>query len=132
MSKPILIPIFGTQRGSVSHSNRRGESAAIETIRTAIEARAAITQASAEQDDALVGGELTRAAMCCLCPPGRSEFVQMRRGPLVFSVPRSWNLAPDEWGPVEHSGRITQLARAGAYIVAEIERLQRIESRREP
>lgn len=69
-------------------------------------------------------GELAIAAMCYACPPFAKG--EMRGGPLAFfrSVHASamWPWEEEKWRP-EPDNRIRELARAGALIAAEIDRL---------
>jgi hypothetical protein len=72
---------------------------------------------TAEHDDAHVDGDLAIAAACYAMPPGR----RWRRDP---GPPALWPWSPGWWKPTP-SDRIRELAKAGALIAAEIDRLLR-------
>jgi hypothetical protein len=73
------------------------------------------------RDDQYVHGELASAAACYAAPPRfREAFTRL------LAV---WPWSPSKWKPTPHD-RVRELVKAGALIVAEIERLQRAESAR--
>ena len=69
-----------------------------------------------EQDDRYECLELVYAAMCYLEPPGDRD---------VETLPWPWELG---WWKPTPEDRIRELAKAGALIAAEIDRLQRSQS----
>lgn len=71
-----------------------------------------------EHDDAHKEQEIAGAAACYAMPPGRRE--------MALSYPVDWPWDAKWWKPTPND-RIRELVKAGALIVAEIERLQRLE-----
>lgn len=71
-----------------------------------------------DHDDGWLSGELALAAACYAVPPGSRES----RG-----VEELWPWHTDEWKP-SPDDRVKELAKAGALIAAEIDRLQRAEA----
>lgn len=80
-----------------------------------------------EHDDEHDDGELAQAAMCYACPP-RSLIRHRRPGRLNTDVPTYWPWHWSWWKPCPEDRR-RELVKAGALIVAEIERLDRITSK---
>ena len=72
-----------------------------------------------EHDDEYFQGELAAAAACYATPEHLRLYRRRARG---IMTPLSWPWAPNWWKPKDE---IADLVRAGALIVAEIERLQR-------
>lgn len=72
---------------------------------------------SLQGDDQHIEGELALAASCYAIPPGEHYCPE---------PPESWPWADSWWKPSPED-RIKELVKAGALIVAEIERLQRAE-----
>lgn len=85
-----------------------------------------------EHDDQHTIGELARAAACYAIPPSWREVKTGGVGVhVVYSVvyalwPAAWSL---NWFKPTPQDRIRELVKAGALIVAEIERLARAEER---
>lgn len=77
-------------------------------------------QASEKLDDLQTHGQLASAAACYAETPGG-------RMTGMGDLPVTWPFPPQDWHPGDDSleGRIEELARAGALIAAEIDRLQR-------
>lgn len=80
---------------------------------------------TAEHDDEHVNGELTAAAACYASPDLNLDADNIPFG----ATPPSWPWDVEWWKP---KGRRHDLIRAGALIVAEIERLDRLALREEP
>ena len=79
-----------------------------------------------EHDDEHVDGELADAA-ACYAMNVRTRLVLSWRSNILRSVwPKSWTL---NWWKPSSDNRIRDLVKAGALIVAEIERLQRQETK---
>lgn len=82
---------------------------------------------TAEHDAGHGDGELTRAAICYATPAhrritrGRAAQVSADRGSWYEDVPDEWPWHPAHWKP--SPDRIRELAKAGALIAAEIDRL---------
>lgn len=84
---------------------------------------------SKDHDDSHDAGQLARAAACYADPNDHSGF---------FALPRRWPWAPQCWKPSCDDGcdsigpeRRRDLIKAGALIVAEIERLDRLAARQQ-
>ncbi len=77
-----------------------------------------------EHDDAHTDESLVLAAICYACPPARQVMANGAVGRARLMIPASWprSWAIDWWKP---KGRRRDLVRAGALIIAEIERLDR-------
>lgn len=75
---------------------------------------------TAEHDDGYDHDEAAFAAACYSLPEGFREF-------RYNGTPFSWHWDSEWWKPTPDD-RIRELVKAGALIVAEIERLQRLES----
>lgn len=82
-----------------------------------------VEQWSERHDDTHGSEQLARAAACYAMP------AWMREEDLTDAHPRNWPWAASYWKPTPDD-RIRELVKAGALIVAEIERLQRAESPR--
>lgn len=82
-----------------------------------------------ERDDSYTADELAEAAICYAIPPNKRAMVVCRCGKTTpVHWPKDWSA--DWWKPGEGtttSGRIRELAKAGALIAAEIDRLQRLQ-----
>jgi hypothetical protein len=78
---------------------------------------------TAEHDDGHVNGELARAAACYATPP-EYRNVPFADGESVLD--RLWPWAREWWKPTNNRRRM--LVKAGALILAEIERLDRLPS----
>jgi hypothetical protein len=72
---------------------------------------------SIEHDDSHTDGELAYAAACYASPHPTENY---------YGTPHDWPFSPTWWKPSPNN-RIRDLVKAGALIVAEIERLQRLE-----
>lgn len=70
-----------------------------------------------EHDDAHSTGDLATAAACYALPPGDDDAFEN-------DPPELWPWEAESWKPLPDD-RIRELVKAGALIVAEIERLQR-------
>jgi hypothetical protein len=70
-----------------------------------------------EQDDELDNGELALAATVYATPADRRMFD-------TFGIPQDWPWSLDQWSP-SPTDRIEELAKAGALIAAEIDRILR-------
>lgn len=70
-----------------------------------------------EQDDELDNAELALAATVYATPPDRRMFD-------TFGIPQDWPWSLDQWSPSPND-RIEELAKAGALIAAEIDRISR-------
>lgn len=79
-----------------------------------------------EHDDEHDRGELAQAAACYALPPGRNDD-----GVTDTEVLELWPWGREWWKPGDGSteGRIGELAKAGALIAAEIDRLKRAQAR---
>lgn len=78
---------------------------------------------SSERDDAYISGELARAAAAYCESAARPKLFSRRPG-AAFTVPMSWPSSwSREWWKPTNSRR--DLVKAGALIIAEIERLDR-------
>jgi hypothetical protein len=81
---------------------------------------------TAEHDNQWKNGELAQAAMWyCMEPPDPQCIVDGSEEPCV---PDEWPFDPSWWQPAPEN-RIRELEKAGALIAAEIDRLQRLESK---
>jgi len=79
---------------------------------------------TAEHDDEHGGGELAMAAASyCVAEDMRKEYRDIDSGPPASMWP--WD---EEWWKPTPDDRIRELVKAGALIVAEIDRLQRTEA----
>lgn len=80
-----------------------------------------------EHDDEHTNGELARAAACYAWPPPRPLFVKKDAWPWDHHdwKPEIWSI-PNATGREKRDARIRVLAKAGALIAAEIDRLERI------
>lgn len=76
-----------------------------------------------EHDDAHIDGQLAQAAACYAHEAARTDRTDPRRD----GAPLSWPWSRDWWKPKD---RRHDLVRAGALIIAEIERLDRIDAAR--
>lgn len=74
-----------------------------------------------ERDDGYIQGELARAAAAYATPRGFRRLQEDQRTPVA------WPWAPGWWKPATQTteGRLRELAKAGALILAEMERLMR-------
>lgn len=85
---------------------------------------------SAEHDDEHGADDMARAAACYATPDYRRSMESRvqpgsTRSPEFYvSVPRMWPWFADDWKP-SPDDRVRELAKAGALIAAEIDRLQR-------
>lgn len=70
-----------------------------------------------ESDDEMDNDELAMAATVYATPLDRRLFD-------TFGIPKDWPWSLDTWEPTPND-RITELAKAGALIAAEIDRIQR-------
>lgn len=70
-----------------------------------------------EQDDELDNGELALAATVYATPSDRRMFD-------TFGIPKDWPWSLDAWEPTPND-RIAELAKAGALIAAEMDRILR-------
>ena len=77
---------------------------------------------TAEHDDGHIDGELAGLAMCYLTDPEKREEEFGELEPPVW-FPESWDL---QWWKPTPDDRIRELAKAGALVVAEIDRLLRL------
>lgn len=77
-----------------------------------------------DDDGYHANGELARAAACYAIPPGYSRDLDICGVPALW--PKSWH--PQSWKP-ELDDRVRELAKAGALIAAEIDRLMRAAAR---
>ncbi len=75
-----------------------------------------------DHDDKHIAGEIAAAAACYAAP-----FIPLKDR--LSNVPKAWPWHRSWWKP---KNRRSDLIRAGALIVAEIERLDRAEARRPP
>lgn len=95
----------------------------------------------ASWNDRHTKGELAMAAACYAIPPLYREempvkmgafdegWVSCSLGEAEFFIPeRLWPWTPIDWKPTPHNRR-RELAKAGAFIAAELERLDRLESK---
>jgi hypothetical protein len=89
----------------------------IEMIAAERERQQAYHEWTTEHDDRHDTSELARAAACYCLPPGYDDAGMWRT--------RLW---PWEKGAFHSGDRVRELVKAGALIVAEIERLQRLEA----
>lgn len=72
-------------------------------------------------DDALwMSGELARAGACYAMPPALRAFLDHGAGPQ--GMPEFWPFDTEWWKPVS-GDRVAELAKAGALIAAEIDRI---------
>lgn len=71
----------------------------------------------ADRDEQYVRGELARAAVCYALPRRLREASPIQRAPSL------WPWGADSWKP-SPGDRVRELAKAGALIAAEIDRLQ--------
>lgn len=79
---------------------------------------------SSEHDDKHNKGELAKAAACyCIC----DDLRESNRNRKYLFILRYWKFSPEFWKPSQDN-RIKELAKAGALIAAEIDRLQRLPS----
>lgn len=86
-----------------------------------------------EHDDAHEEQELAGAAACYAMPAGRRELATETidmYDEAVLDYPLDWPWSREWWKPTPND-RIRELVKAGALIVAEIERLQRLEATHE-
>lgn len=75
-----------------------------------------------EHDDTHTGGELVKAAICYA---ERARWLEsFPKADEHLGVPHLWPFEPESWKPSDDP--IRNLVHAGALIVAEIERLQRL------
>lgn len=86
---------------------------------------------SLKHDDKHVDDELALAAACYAIPEDRRQYEDTPNG---GEIPMDWPWEEKDWKPMidfnyeklsSFEGRIKELVKAGALIVAEIERLQR-------
>ncbi|XZE42989.1 hypothetical protein SH467x_002531 [Pirellulaceae bacterium SH467] len=70
-----------------------------------------------EQDDEMDNGELAMAATVYATPSDRRMFD-------TFGIPKDWPWSLDAWEP-ETNDRVAELAKAGALLAAEIDRILR-------
>jgi len=99
-----------------------GESSAIELIATERQRQVTEEGWSVSNDDRHTSGQLAKAAVCYAMP----EDI---RSAIVWNITirfRIWPWADRFWKP-SPDNRIREMVKAGALIVAEIERLQRQE-----
>jgi hypothetical protein len=83
---------------------------------------------TAEHDDQWEHGELAVAALCyCMEPP---EVKDTLDGSVEPCIPDEWPFSRSWWKPTLND-RIRELVKAGALIAAEIDRLQRLEEKKE-
>lgn len=82
-----------------------------------------------ERDDQYTYGSLAKAA-ACYSTPEMSRIVMSVDSKNPDYTPRHWPFSDEWWKPTPEN-RIRELVKAGALIVAEIERLQRLEARNE-
>ena len=78
-------------------------------------------------DDEHNGGEMAAAAACYAIPA--NYWRQAIKFQLFFKLLWPWDL---RWWKPRPDDRIRELVKAGALIAAEIDRLQRLEQRKEP
>jgi len=81
---------------------------------------------SSEHDQQHINGELAALAMCYLTDPEKREEEFGELEPPIW-FPESWDL---QWWKPTPDDRIRELAKAGALIVAEIDRLQALKKLR--
>lgn len=96
----------------------------IELIAIERERQIAVEGFTAAQDDSYTDGQLANAAACYAKHPGSRKCGG-------FEVPKIWPWSPLYWKPTfnkGNEGRIEELVKAGALIVAEIDRLRRIDN----
>lgn len=79
---------------------------------------------SLEHDDRHRRGEMARAASCYAMPVGYRDYTGQSGTPLAERQPFDWPWQPEDWSPTPVQ-RLRELAKAGALIAAEIDRLQR-------
>lgn len=79
-----------------------------------------------EHDDGHDGGELANAAACYAATPSARKVTSMSGAKIVLDF--FWPFSRDWWKPTRN--RVHELAKAGALIAAEIDRLQRAEEYR--
>lgn len=78
-----------------------------------------------DHDDHHVHGELAAAASCYALPEHRRQPMNRRRvDPTTRRTPLNWPFGDGWWKPTPHD-RIRELAKAGALIASEIDRLIR-------
>lgn len=98
-----------------------------------------------DHDDRYQGEELARAAVCYSMPPRERDEVPVKPGSLgegweacsvseaEFFIPEQWPFAPTDWKPsggMKIADRLRELSKAGGLIAAEIDRLERLATRR--
>jgi hypothetical protein len=84
---------------------------------------------TSEHDDRLSNESIARAAACYAMPKDIREIKICPYGDLMFAL---WNWNERYWKPSKDDtikGRIRELAKAGALIAAEIDRLQRLNNK---
>jgi hypothetical protein len=89
----------------------------LERIALELGRRAKLADRIVEHDDEMDDGELALAATVYAIPPDRRMFD-------TFGIPQNWPWSIDQWSP-SPSDRIEELAKAGALIAAEIDRIYR-------
>jgi hypothetical protein len=83
---------------------------------------------TAKHDDQWNGHELAQAAMCyCMIPPDPEDILD---GSVELCMPDEWPWGKKWWKPTPDN-RIRKLEKAGSMIAAEIDRLLRLEDRKE-
>lgn len=94
-------------------------------IATERERQKAVEGWTEAHDDKHTTGDLARAAACYASPGPRFVNVQ------GYRPPAGWPWEPEWWRPTPHD-RVRELVKAGALILAEIERVQRLRATEGP